>query len=159
MRTHHTGQTSPTLGDRSCSRNSKNYFSDVTFNYFYSDSRKVSRIKADVLTPVKIEHRTTADIYNARLSCVIQWSALYRGGKPGTKTSYHRWSRYRSCGSELPTARKPWYIFYPDFVEIATILTVSTSARHCLSWIICHRRFNYSLSFALFCRRVLARQK
>ena len=23
---------------------------------------------------------------------------------------------------ELPTARKPWYIFYPDFVQIATIL-------------------------------------
>ena len=30
----------------------KNYFSDVTFNYFYSDFRKVPRIKADVLTPV-----------------------------------------------------------------------------------------------------------
>ena len=29
----------------------KNYASDVTFNYFYSDSRKVPRIKADVLTP------------------------------------------------------------------------------------------------------------
>ena len=30
----------------------KNDFSDVTLNYFDSDSRKVSRIKADVLTPV-----------------------------------------------------------------------------------------------------------
>ena len=30
----------------------KNYFSDVTFNDFYSDSRKVPKIKADVLTPV-----------------------------------------------------------------------------------------------------------
>ena len=40
-------------GRYSCSRNSKNYFSDVTHNYFYSDSRKVPRIKGDVLTPVK----------------------------------------------------------------------------------------------------------
>ena len=32
------------------------------------------------------------------------------------------------------------------------------SAQHCLFWIICHRRFDYSLSSALFCRRVLARQ-
>ena len=52
IRTHHTGQTSPTLGDGNCSRNSKNYFSDGTFNYSYSDSRKVPRIRADVLTPV-----------------------------------------------------------------------------------------------------------
>ena len=36
IRTHHTGQTSATLRDSSCSRNSKNYFSDVTFNYFIS---------------------------------------------------------------------------------------------------------------------------
>ena len=40
-----------TLWDNSCSRNLKNYPSDVTFNYFYSDSRKVPRIKANVLTP------------------------------------------------------------------------------------------------------------
>ena len=52
IRTHHTAQTSPTLRDGSCSRNSKNYFTHVTFNYFYSDSRKVPIIKADVLTPV-----------------------------------------------------------------------------------------------------------
>ena len=96
----------PTLGDGSCSRNSENYFSDVTFNYFYSDSRKVSRIKADVLTPVKNEHRMTADVYNARLSCVLQWSALYRGGKLGTKTSStdeadtaHMVARYRQLAS------------------------------------------------------------
>ena len=42
----------PTLRDGSCSRNSKNYTSDVTFNYVYSNSQKVSRIKSDVLTPV-----------------------------------------------------------------------------------------------------------
>ena len=133
IRTHHTGQTLPTLGDGSCSRSSKNYFPDITFNYFYSDSWKISRIEADVLTPVKIEYRMTADVYNATLSCVIQWSALYRGGKPGTKTSYHRWSRYRSYGSDILTGRKPWYILYPDFVHITTILASNASARHCLS--------------------------
>ena len=53
--------TSPTLRDGSCSLNSKNYFSDVIFNYFHSVSRKVPRItekyrlpKADVLTPVNL---------------------------------------------------------------------------------------------------------
>ena len=61
--------------------------------------------------------------------------------------------------SELPTARKPWYIFSPDFVQTATFLASNASARHCLFWIICHRQFHYSLSFALFCRRVLVRQK
>ena len=55
IRTHHTGQTSPTLRDGSCSRNPKHYFSDVSFNNFYYDSRKVPRIKADVLTPVSIK--------------------------------------------------------------------------------------------------------
>ena len=48
IRTHHTGQTSPTLRDGSCSRNLKNYFSNVTFDQFYPDSRKLPRIKADV---------------------------------------------------------------------------------------------------------------
>ena len=51
IRTHDTAHTSPTLRDNSSSRNLKNYASDVTFNYFYSDSGKVLRIKADVLTP------------------------------------------------------------------------------------------------------------
>ena len=36
IRTHDTVQTSPTLQDNSCSRNLKNYTSDVTFNYFYT---------------------------------------------------------------------------------------------------------------------------
>ena len=49
-------KTSLLLRDGSCSRNSKNYTSDVTFNYFYSDSRKVTKIKAGVLT-LKIQHR------------------------------------------------------------------------------------------------------
>ena len=53
IRTHqHTGKNSLTLRDGGSSPNSENYFSDVTFNYFYSDSRKVPRIKADVLTLV-----------------------------------------------------------------------------------------------------------
>ena len=35
------------------------------------------------------------------------------------------------------------YIFCPDFVQIATLLASSASARHCLFWIIYHRRFHY----------------
>ena len=63
IRTQHTGQTSPTLRDSSCSRNSKNYFSDITFNYSYSDSRKVPKIKADVLTPVSFNTVTVQLMY------------------------------------------------------------------------------------------------
>ena len=51
IQTHDTAHTSPTLRDNSCSQNLKNYTSDVTFNYFYFDFRRVLRIKADVLTP------------------------------------------------------------------------------------------------------------
>ena len=51
IRTHDTAHNSPTLRDMSCNRSLKNYASDVTFNYFYSDFRKVLRIEADVLTP------------------------------------------------------------------------------------------------------------
>ena len=70
----------------------KNYFSDVTFNYFYFDFRKVLGIKTNVLTPVYSTpyDQRTADVYNARLSCGIKCSALYRWGKPETKISYHR---------------------------------------------------------------------
>ena len=68
--THHTGQTAPTLRDASCSRNSNNYFSDVTFNYFYFDSRKVPRIKADVLTPVS----STPLVYS---SCIQRSSFVF----------------------------------------------------------------------------------
>ena len=31
--------------------------------------------------------------------------------------------------SELPTARKPWYIFSPDFVQIASFLASNMRAR------------------------------
>ena len=41
--------------------------------------------------------------------------------------------------------------------DLATFL--ASNARYCLFRIICHRRFYYSLSFALFFRRVLTRQK
>ena len=58
-----------------------------------------------------------------------------------TNISYDRWSDIAHVVSELPTARKPWYIFSPDFVQIATFLASSESARHCLFWIIYHRLF------------------
>ena len=85
---------------------------------------------------------------------------LYRGGKPELKffvppmkqIPLMWYASYRQLASRD-------YIFSPDFVQIATLLASNASARHCLFWIICHRRFHYSLSFALFCRRVLARRK
>ena len=83
---------------------------------------------------------------HTRLSCSTKCPVLYRRGKPGTKISYHRWSRYRSCGSELPTARSR---LSPDFVQIAALLASNASAQHYLFWIICHRRFHYSLSSAV----------
>ena len=49
IRTHHTAETSPTLREGSCNRSLKNYFSDVSFNSFFSGSRKVPRIKASLL--------------------------------------------------------------------------------------------------------------
>ena len=57
--------------------------------------------------------------------------------------------------SGWPAARKPWYIFSPDFVQFATFLAIcNASVRHCLFWInaesIYGRRIHYSLSFALF---------
>ena len=61
--------------------------------------------------------------------------------------------------SELPRARKPWLYLFSRLRQIATLLAFNASAQHCLFWIICHRRFHYSLSFALFRRRVLARRK
>ena len=73
-----------------------------------------------------------------------------------TKISFHRWSDIAHVVSELPTARKPWYIFSPDFVQIATFLASNESARHCLFWIIYHRSFP-CLSPCL-CRRVLAKK-
>ena len=74
IRTHqHTGRTSLTLRDGSSSRNSKNYFSDVTFNYFYSDSRIVPRIKADLLTPV-----SSAPLVYSWCICYVRSPTLYK---------------------------------------------------------------------------------
>ena len=56
-----------------------------------------------------------------RLFCRTKCSELHRGGKPGIKISYHRWSDIVHVVSDLPTARKPWYIFYPT-------LTLKTEA-------------------------------
>ena len=68
--------------------------------------------------------------------------------------------RYRWCGKRVTdSSQAVIYIFSPDFVQIATFLASSESARHCLFWIICHRCFHYSLFSALFCRRMLASQK
>ena len=99
-------------------------------------------------------------IHNIRLFCGTQCSAASSWRQARTKI-------FRTTDeadtahvvTEWPTARKPWLYLSPDFVQIATLLASNASARHCLFWIICHRRFPYSLSFALFCRRVLARRK
>ena len=70
-----------------CSRNLKNYASDVTFNYFYSDSRKVLRIKAHVLT----HHRDTMIntvrqlMHNIRLFCGTECSAALSWRQVRTK--------------------------------------------------------------------------
>ena len=126
-------------GRYSFRQNSRNYISDVTFNYFYSDSRKVPRIKADVLIPV---NSTPYD----RWCTTFNFLVVFNGRRfivraRGTKISYDRWSDIAHVVSELPTARKPWYIFSPDFVQIATFLASNESPRHCLFWIIYHRRF------------------
>ena len=53
-----------------------------------------------------------------------------------------------------PTAHKPWYIFSPDFVEMATFLHSLCTMRawNYLFWInaecVCRRLFHYSLSFS-----------
>ena len=75
----------------------------------------------------------------------------------GTKISYDRWSDIAHVVSELPTARKSWYISF-----------LPTSFKRdipCIQWeratlpILNHILQTFSLFFALFCRRVLARKK
>ena len=145
------------MGRYSCRQNLRNYISVVTFNYFYSDSRKVPRITADVLTPVNSTPYdswcTTFDflvVFNGR-SFIVRIR--------GSKISYDRWSDIAHMVSELPTARKPWYISF---------LPTSFKSRHSLRPvraifpilpILNHMPQTFSLSFALFCRRVLARKK
>ena len=95
---------SPTLRDGSCSRNSKNDFSDVTFNYFYSDSQKVPRIKADVLTPVNLTpyNYSTVYVYKARLA-----RRFIVGANPELKFRTTDEADTAHVVSELPAARKP----------------------------------------------------
>ena len=86
----------------SCIQNSRNYISDVTFNYFYSDSRKVPRIKADELTPV---NSTPYDSWCTRFDfCGPQYSALHRGGKPRTKIQIIYFPILEACTHNLRLA-------------------------------------------------------
>ena len=56
-------------------------------------------------------------MHNIRLFWGTEAPLLHRGGKPELKfCSYHRWSRYRSCGKRvIPTARKPWLCLLSQF--------------------------------------------
>ena len=60
IRTHHTAEKSPTSRKGvSCSRNSKKYISDVTFNYFFFRFSKSTENKSRLVKlSVKIQHRT-----------------------------------------------------------------------------------------------------
>ena len=140
-------------GQYSCSGNSRNYISDVTFNYFYSNFRKVPRIKADVLTPVpSTPYDSWFDFSTFDFFVALSARRFIVGASLELRTTDEADTAHLVNG--LPTARKPWYIFSPDLVQIATFLACNASARHRLFWInaecICRRRFHYSISFALF---------
>ena len=87
------------------------------------------------------------------LSLLLNARRFMMGASPELKFRTTNETDTAHVVSELPTARKPWYIFSPEFVQIATFLASNPNARHCLFWVIRHRRFHYSLSFALFCRK------
>ena len=108
IRTHYIAQTSPTLRGGNGSRNSKNDISDVIFNYFYFDSRKVLRIKAGVLT-VKIQHRVTREqlMYNARLFVVLSAWRYIVGASPELKFRTTDEANTAHVVSGLLTAHKP----------------------------------------------------
>ena len=109
------------MGQYRCRQNSRNYFSDVTFNYFYSDSRKVPRIKTDVLTPV---NSTPYDNWCTTLDFLVVFNGRrFISRARRTKISYDRWSDIAHGVCELPTARKPWYISF---------LPTSFKSRHSL---------------------------
>ena len=154
----HRADLANITGRYSCSRNSINYISDVTFNYFYPDSRKVPRIKADVLTPVNsTPYDSWFDFSTFDFFAALSARRFIVGASPALRTIDGADTAHVVSG--LLTVRKPWYIFSPDFVQIATFLACNASARHHLFWInakcICRRRFHYSCS----CRNMLARQK
>ena len=92
---HHTGQTSLALRESSWSRNSKNYFSDVTFNYFYSDSRKIPSIKEQLMY-------TTLEF-----PVVLNALRFIVGASPELKFRTTDKAETAHVVSELPTARKP----------------------------------------------------
>ena len=78
MRTHQTGQTSPTLRDGK-SRNSRNYISDVTFIPIPEKYRGLKSINTGKFNTV----RQLIRLLDIRLFCGTQCSALHRGAKPG----------------------------------------------------------------------------
>ena len=65
-----------------------------------------------------------------------------------------RWIRWRVIVVKKPVTA------WPETRPISShVITQSFQNFNVILWIICHRRFHYSLSFALFCRRALARRK
>ena len=108
--TPHRTNLANITGRYSCGQSLRNYISDVTFNYFYSDSRKVPRIKADILTPV---NSTPYDSWCTTFDFLVVFNGRrFIVSARGTKISYDRWSDIAHVVSELPTARKPWYISF-----------------------------------------------
>ena len=104
-------------------------------------------------------------MHNIWLFCGTECSAASSWRQAKLKFfSYHRWSRYRSCGkrvtdssqaviiSFVPTSFKSQHYLRP--MRARDTAYFESYALHCIN-----RRFHYSLSFALFCRRVLARRK
>ena len=94
----------------SCSRNSKNYTSDVTFNHFHSDSRKVPGIKAGVLT-VKMQHRVRLEnSWCTTLGFFVILSARRFMVEASAELKFRTTNEADTAHvvSELPTTRKPW---------------------------------------------------
>ena len=142
-------------GRYSCRQNSKNYISDVSFNYFYSDSWKVPRIKADVWIPMN-----STVYYN--WCTTFDFLVVFNGRRfilraRGTRISYDRWSdTAHVVASYRQLASRDIYLFSR---------LRSNRDIPCVQWeratlpILNHIPQTFSLSFALFCRRVLARKK
>ena len=91
-------------------------------------------------------------MYNARLFLRARRFIVRASPELKFRTTDEAYTAHMVSG--LPTARKQWYIFSPDFLQIATFLACNARAQYCLFWInaecICRRRFHYSLSFVLF---------
>ena len=105
-----TRQTSPTLRDGSCRRNLKNDISDVNFIYFYSDYRKVPRIKSDVFIPGLLQHCTTTEqLMYTTLDFLVVLNArrFIVGASMELKFRTTDKADTAHVVSELPKARKP----------------------------------------------------